>query len=86
MTSEHLEGLDGVTVCHGALQQLVPHLQLDLLEVVGHGVAGPRPLGVHVHHRQHTLVHNNIIIVWSILYRLYNYLTITENIQFMTKS
>ena len=55
VTSEHAERLDAVTVGHGALQHLVPHLQLDLLQVVGHGIAGSRPLRVHVHHRENSL-------------------------------
>ena len=55
MTPEHLERIDGVTVGHSALQQLVPDLELDLLEVVGHGVTRPRPLRVHIHHSEDAL-------------------------------
>ena len=55
MTSEHLERVDGVTVCHGALQQLIPDLKLDLLEVVCHGVTRPRPLRVNIHHSEDAL-------------------------------
>lgn len=42
-----------------------PHLQLDLLKIVLHGIARARPLGEDVHHSQDSLFKS---LVWMVIF------------------